>query len=449
MHRHDPASEVLTEAIVRYAVDRVRLDPPPLDSPRTAAELRAMAGRTITPRGHRRPRGAARLRRRARPGVHLGRPPALPVVRAGGADRGVDPVRPRRRGVEHLRRHRGWRASGAVFAENEALRWIADLAGLPAGGRRRVRQRRHRRQPQRAARRPVAVAGRRPTGAHDRTRGLLVASAGAHSSVAQAARAMDADVVARAGRRARPAARGPALAATVDALAADDRDRVFAVVATAGTTNAGVVDDLARRRRRLPTELGTWLHVDGAYGGAGAGRAERPPPLRRRRARRQLHRRSAQVAVRPVRLVRPAVPRPGDRPAGPHPARRVPRRAPRRTTTDVAEWNAADYAHHLSRRARGLPFWFSLATHGTDAYRDAVETTLRVTRAGAELVARRAAPRAGRRAGAVGRAVPPPRLGRRRLPARGATTSSPRQRRSSRRRRGAARPCCGGASSTR
>src|SRR4029079_6064568 len=37
MHRHDPASEVLTQAIVRYAVDRVRLDPPPLDHPRTVA----------------------------------------------------------------------------------------------------------------------------------------------------------------------------------------------------------------------------------------------------------------------------------------------------------------------------------------------------------------------------------------------------------------------------
>ena len=42
-------------------------------------------------------------------------------------------------------------------------------------------------------------------------------------------------------------------------------------------------------------------------------------------------------------------------------------------------WNAGDYAHHLSRRARGLPFWFSLATHGTDAYTEAVETTLQVT----------------------------------------------------------------------
>jgi glutamate/tyrosine decarboxylase-like PLP-dependent enzyme len=49
-------------------------------------------------------------------------------------------------------------------------------------------------------------------------------------------------------------------------------------------------------------------------------------------------------------------------------------------------WNASDYAHHLSRRARGLPLWFSLATHGTDAYVSAVETTLRVAREAARLV---------------------------------------------------------------
>ena len=51
MHEHDAANEILTQAIVRYAVDRVRLDPPPLDGPRTLAELQAMAGRTITERG--------------------------------------------------------------------------------------------------------------------------------------------------------------------------------------------------------------------------------------------------------------------------------------------------------------------------------------------------------------------------------------------------------------
>jgi L-2,4-diaminobutyrate decarboxylase len=50
------------------------------------------------------------------------------------------------------------------------------------------------------------------------------------------------------------------------------------------------------------------------------------------------------------------------------------------------EWNPSDFAHHLSRRARGLPFWFSLATYGTKAYSDAVEQTLSVTRAAARLI---------------------------------------------------------------
>ncbi|MEX1263830.1 MAG: hypothetical protein WEE66_07835 [Actinomycetota bacterium] len=45
-----------------------------------------------------------------------------------------------------------------------------------------------------------------------------------------------------------------------------------------------------------------------------------------------------------------------------------------------SEWNPADYAYHLSRRARGLPLWFSLATYGTDAYREAVEQVLALTR---------------------------------------------------------------------
>ena len=50
------------------------------------------------------------------------------------------------------------------------------------------------------------------------------------------------------------------------------------------------------------------------------------------------------------------------------------------------EWNPSDYAIHLSRRARGLPFWFSLATHGSDAYAAAVEQTLAVARAAADEV---------------------------------------------------------------
>jgi len=51
MHRQDASIEVLTQAIARYSIGRLRMDPPPLDKPRSPADLRAMAGRTITPEG--------------------------------------------------------------------------------------------------------------------------------------------------------------------------------------------------------------------------------------------------------------------------------------------------------------------------------------------------------------------------------------------------------------
>ena len=63
---------------------------------------------------------------------------------------------------------------------------------------------------------------------------------------------------------------------------------------------------------------------------------------------------------------------------------RRPRTSTRRLATP--DWNPADYAYHLSRRARGLPLWFSLATYGTDAYREAVEAVLTITRQTAEAI---------------------------------------------------------------
>jgi glutamate/tyrosine decarboxylase-like PLP-dependent enzyme len=50
------------------------------------------------------------------------------------------------------------------------------------------------------------------------------------------------------------------------------------------------------------------------------------------------------------------------------------------------EWNPSDFAIQLSRRARGLPFWFSLAMHGTDAYAQAIAHTLEVAHAGAKVI---------------------------------------------------------------
>ena len=273
---------------------------------------------------------------------------------------------------------------GAVFAENEALRWIADLAGLPAsaggvfvsGGT--------------AGNLSALIAARwqwrrRAGGRHDRTRGLLIASGGAHSSVVQAARAMDADVLAvpadASGRLT-----GDALRTAVEGLDEADRQRVFAVVATCGTTNAGIIDDLTAAAD-VAGEMATWFHVDGAYGGA----ALAAPSVRDRFAGIEA---ADSFIVDPHKWLFA----PFDSCALLYRDPEIGRQAHTQhaeyldvlhTAGDV-EWNASDYAHHLSRRARGLPLWFSLATHGTQAYTDAVETTLRVAREGAELV--RAAP---------------------------------------------------------
>ncbi len=50
---------------------------------------------------------------------------------------------------------------------------------------------------------------------------------------------------------------------------------------------------------------------------------------------------------------------------------------------DDREWNPSDYAYQLTRRARGLPLWFSLAVHGSDAYGAAIERVLETARAAA------------------------------------------------------------------
>ena len=47
-----------------------------------------------------------------------------------------------------------------------------------------------------------------------------------------------------------------------------EHPELFAVVASAGTTNGGVVDDIADIAD-VCTQFDVWLHVDGAYGGAG------------------------------------------------------------------------------------------------------------------------------------------------------------------------------------
>ncbi|MBT3462983.1 MAG: aspartate aminotransferase family protein, partial [Gammaproteobacteria bacterium] len=51
MHQQDSSTEVLTQAILRYAVERIRMNPPTLDGPKPEETLRAMVGHTIGKEG--------------------------------------------------------------------------------------------------------------------------------------------------------------------------------------------------------------------------------------------------------------------------------------------------------------------------------------------------------------------------------------------------------------
>ncbi|WP_163554301.1 pyridoxal phosphate-dependent decarboxylase family protein [Candidatus Frankia alpina] len=393
MHQFDAETAALLRAVVDFAGVRLGFDPVPLDGSATPAELSARAGRTITADGI----GGLRALETfdevlSRACISADHPRNLAFIPAAPTRSSVlfDLVV----GASSIYGGSWMEGAGAVHVENETLRWLADLAGLPAaaggvfvpGGtvgnlsalvaaREAVRTR--------------LTAQGRPMPARWR----FVCGAEAHSSLYQAAMMLDADIVAvPTGEQGRLT--GPLLDAALDDLARQggsvgqggsaEYDGVFAVVATAGTTQFGIVDDL-RGIVDVCRERGLWVHADGAYGLAAlAAPAVRP-----------LFDGIADVdsfIVDPHKWLfapfdacaliyrDPALAR----------AAHGPQRAGYLDVLDsAANWNPSDYAIGLSRRARGLPLWFSLATHGTRAYTEAIETTLATTRAAAAQIATR------------------------------------------------------------
>jgi glutamate/tyrosine decarboxylase-like PLP-dependent enzyme len=207
---------------------------------------------------------------------------------------------------------------------------------------------------------------------------VIACSEEAHSSVISAANVMDVDVlkvaVDKSGRL-----QGATVAEAIDLLHSTTKARVFAVVATSGTTNLGIIDDL-KGVGKAAHDRDIWFHVDGAYGLA----ALCAPSVRHM---------FDGIEVADSFIVDPHkwLFAPYDACAlvyrNPDLAKQAhSQHASYLDTLKDDNWSPSDYAIHLTRRTRGLPFWFSLAAHGTDAYAEAMEQTLTVAQQAAELV---------------------------------------------------------------
>ncbi|WP_107066579.1 pyridoxal-dependent decarboxylase [Kitasatospora sp. NRRL B-11411] len=370
---HKPDNE-LVDLVFDYMRERLQYDPVPLDHPGDGAHLREALAGLLNDHGND-PADVLKLydHELSRAVISADSPrylsfiPCAPTKAALLFDMVVSCAS--LQGISWLE------AAGAIAAENQVLRLIADRAGLPAsaggtfvsGGS--------------AGNLSALVVARdtarRRLGVGPGARLRIAVADQVHSSVKNTFNIIGVEpfLVPAVDRRLT----GAALRA---ALAADPHpETVIAVVGTAGTTNEGIVDDLAGIAE-VARAHDLWFHVDGAYGGAGLF-----APSVRHRYDGIEH--ADSFVVDPHKWLFA----PFDCAALLY---REPRLARAVHTQDASyldvlhtegdEWNPTDYAYHLTRRARGLPLWFSLAVHGVQAYTDAIETGLRLARDTAQLI---------------------------------------------------------------
>jgi aromatic-L-amino-acid decarboxylase len=370
MHDFDPK---LTDLVLTYVRDRVLLEEAPLDFPGVKADLEKQIDGLIAAKGHD-PVKVLDLYSEtlAKTILSTDSPRFLSFIPAAPTKASLlfDTVV----GCASIQGMSWLEAAGALVAENQVLRWIADLAGMPAsaggtfvsGG-------------SAANLSALTVArdvGREKTGSKEVR---IAMSHQAHSSIGNTLHILavepfiletDNDVVTEASIRR--------------SLEKDTGTTpIVGIAVTAGTTNAGIVDDLAGVAK-ASKELGWWMHVDGAYGGAGL-----LSPL--------------------VRDLYNGIEHADSFITDPHKwwfapfdcaaiLYRDPALAVKVHTQDasyldvlhdglpIGDFNPTDVAYHLTRRARGLPFWFSLAVYGTDAYREAVNASIELARETAKYI---------------------------------------------------------------
>lgn len=376
MHNVDIDLVEMSLDVIKFAIGRISDTDPSLGFPKTARELKSLVGETVTPKGIGGEKAFALFRDvLVKASVPIDHPRHLAFVAASPTRAAVmfDLV------TSATSVHGAFwlEGAGCIFAENQAMEWLVSLTGMPAGafgvftsgGT--------------EANLSAMVAAREHWRSQDESRrfqrGIVITSSGAHSSIRAMAKVIDVDVV---FVETEDRLEGSQVAETIAAMSSADRARTFAVIATAGTTNAGIIDDLESIAKVCKTE-DLWFHVDAAYGGAALAAS----------SVRHLFKgieESDSVTIDPHKWL-----------FAPYDCGAVIYRQPELARKAHAQegsyldifsdeattgFNPSDYQIQLTRRVRGLPLWFSLAMHGTDRYEKAIERGIELARIAGKLI---------------------------------------------------------------
>ena len=375
MHNIDIELVEMTMDVMKYAINRITKTNPEMGQPKKEEELRELVGETITAKGI----GGEKAFHLFRDVLvkatvpidhprHLAFVPAAPTRAAIMFDLVTS--------ASSIHGAYWMEGAGGIFCENEAMNWLVSLTGLPSGafgvftsgGT--------------AANLSAMVTAReywRRKPENLKEKALLITSAGAHSSIKAMAKVIDADVVLV---ETEGLMSGEDLKMKIKQLDAHQRKRLFAVVATGGTTNAGIIDDL-EGIAKVCEEQKLWFHVDAAYGGGA-------------------------LVVDSVRHLFNGIEKADSITIDPHKwlfspydcgavIYKIPELAKAAHTQEgsyleifkdegTRGFNPSDYQIQLTRRVRGLPLWFSLAMHGTDRYKWAVEMGIKLANLAGELI---------------------------------------------------------------
>jgi L-2,4-diaminobutyrate decarboxylase len=375
MHKIDIELIEMTLDVMKYAIGRISSTEHQIGKPKKSEELKRLVGETITSKGVGGEYAFNLWKEHlANANVQVDHPRNLAFVPAAPSRAAVmfDLVT----SASSIHGAYWMEGAGGIFCENEAMHWIVSLTGLPkgafgvftSGGT--------------AANLSAIVTARehwRENPEYQRKKGLIITSIGAHSSIKAMAKVADVEILLVESEEALT---GEDLQKTIASLTPDQRKCLFAVVATGGTTNAGIIDDLEGVAEICEKE-NLWFHVDAAYGG-GALVADSVKHLFKGIER------ADSITIDPHKWM-----------FSPYDCGAVIYKKPdlakkahsqQGSYLDIFKdegahgFNPSDYQIQLTRRVRGLPLWFSLATHGTDCYKEAVERGIELAQIAGKMI---------------------------------------------------------------